>query len=567
MAKVKIIETALRDAHQSLIATRMRTSDMIPILEDLDKVGYFSLEAWGGATFDSCLRFLNEDPWERLKILNDNLKTPIQMLLRGQNLLGYKHYADDVVKAFVEKAYEDGVDVFRIFDALNDPRNMQMSIKTAKEQGAYVQGAISYTISPVHTIDKYVEFAKELEAMDCDAITIKDMAGLITPDVAKNLVTALKDETGLDINLHSHCTSGMTLMSYEAAIEAGVNMVDTAISPFSGGTSQPPTESVVAALKDTPFDTDLDLKTLSKIKIYFQELLEKYGALVDPLAAKVDTDVLLYQVPGGMLSNLVSQLKQQDALDRYEDVLLEIPKVRKDLGYPPLVTPTSQIVGVQSVMNVLSGERYKSVTKEVKEYLKGYYGKSPAPINQKMYDEFVGDEKIIDCRPADLLDPELDADRKYLEDQNLVKKDEDVLTYAMYPSIGEKYLKGEMVEEEIPKPKQEFSSSNIPTTYDVEVDGEVFNVKVLPTGYIEMEPSSKQIKPSAEGGITSSMQGMIVKLKVKKGDKIEEGDTVAVLEAMKMENDIKASHDGVVSDIFVDEGDTVEKDQLLMIVK
>lgn len=568
MSKVKIIETALRDAHQSLIATRMRTKDMVPILEDMDKAGYYSLEAWGGATFDTCIRFLNEDPWERLRTIKEHVtKTPIQMLLRGQNLVGYKHYADDVVKEFVEKSYENGVDIFRIFDALNDPRNMEMSIKTAKDQGAIVQGTISYTISPVHTIEKYVEFAKELEHMDCDVITIKDMAGLITPDVASRLVTALKDEIDLEVNLHSHCTSGMTLMSYQAAINAGVDIVDTAISPFAGGTSQPPTESVVAALKGTEYDTGIDLEILTKIKEYFAELNEKYNALFDPLASKVDTDVLMYQVPGGMLSNLVSQLKQQSAIDKYPDVLKEIPNVRKDLGYPPLVTPTSQIVGVQSVMNVLTDERYKNITKEVQEYLKGFYGKPPAEINQELYKKANGDEEPITCRPADLIEPELDDARKHLESENLLKKEEDLLTYVLYPTVGEKFLKGEAVEEEIPEPKVEYTASSIPTSYDVEVDGETFNVKILPTGYMEMEPSSKQIKSSIENGLKSAMQGMIVKLKVKVGDKVNEGDTVAVLEAMKMENDVKADKSGQVTDILVAEGDTVEKDDVLMVIE
>ena len=568
MAKVKIIETALRDAHQSLIATRMRTEDMLPIIEEMDKVGYFSLEAWGGATFDSCIRFLNEDPWERLRLFKENVsKTPLQMLLRGQNLVGYKHYADDVVKEFVEKSYENGIDVFRIFDALNDSRNMEMSIKTAKAQGAYVQGTISYTISPVHTIDSYVEFAKKLEAMDCDAITIKDMAGLITPIMAKDLVTALKEQTSLDVNLHSHCTSGLTLMSYQAAIEAGVDLVDTAISPFSGGTAQPSTESVVAALQSTEYDTGIDLAQLNIVKNYFAELAEKYQGLIDPLASKVDTDVLRYQVPGGMLSNLVSQLKQQDAIDKYEDVLNEIPHVRKDLGYPPLVTPTSQIVGVQSVMNVLMGKRYENITKEVKEYLKGAYGRAPAEINIDLYKKALGDEEAITCRPADLLEPELEAARKYVKENDLYTKEEDVLTYALYPTVAEKFLKGEAVAEEIPEPKTNFTASNIPNSYDVEVDGEVFNVKVLPTGYMEMEPGSGKVTSAVENGLHSSMQGMIVKLKVKVGDNVEEGDTVAVLEAMKMENDVKTDRSGKVTEILISEGDTVEKGSVLMVIE
>jgi pyruvate carboxylase subunit B len=568
MAKVKIIETALRDAHQSLIATRMRTEDMVPILEDMDKVGYFSLEAWGGATFDSCIRFLNEDPWERLTLFKEHVtKTPLQMLLRGQNLLGYKHYSDDVVKEFVEKSYENGIDVFRIFDALNDSRNMEMSIKTAKEQGAYVQGAISYTISPVHTIESYVDFAKTLESMDCDAITIKDMAGLITPDMASQLITALKDQTDLEVNLHSHCTSGMTLMSYQAAVEAGVDLLDTAISPFASGTSQPPTESVVAALESTSYETGIDLKQLSVIKDYFTELLKKYQGLIDPLASNVDTNVLIYQVPGGMLSNLVSQLKQQDAIDKYSEVLEEIPRVRKDLGYPPLVTPTSQIVGVQSVMNVLLGERYVNITKEVKDYIKGAYGKPPAEISQELYKQAVGDEEPMTCRPADLLEPELDAAREYLKSEGLYNKEEDVLTYVLYPAVGEKFLKGEAVAEEIPKPQTQFTTSSIPTSYDVEVDGEVFSVKVLPTGYMEMEPSSKQIKTSIEDGLVAAMQGMILKLKVKVGDHVEEGDSVAVLEAMKMENNVKSDRSGEVVEIIVSEGDTVEKGDVLMVIK
>lgn len=568
MTKVKIIETALRDAHQSLIATRMRTEDLVPILEDMDKVGYFSVEAWGGATFDTCIRFLNEDPWERLRIFKEHLKdTPIQMLLRGQNLVGYKHYADDVVEEFVTKSYENGVDVFRIFDALNDARNMQTAIKAAKDQGAYVQGTISYTISPVHTIPKYVEFAKQLAAMDCDAITIKDMAGLITPQIARDLITALKDELDLDINLHSHCTSGMALMSYQEAIDAGVDMLDTAISPFSGGTSQPPTESVVAALQKTKHDTGIKLESLTPIKEYFEDLNDKYQALLDPLSAKVDADVLLYQVPGGMLSNMVSQLKQQDAIDKYPDVLSEIPKVRKDLGYPPLVTPTSQIVGVQAVMNVLTGERYSNITKEVKDYLKGLYGKPPAPINMEVAKKANGDEEIITCRPADLIEDEMPKARKYVEDESLMEKPEDALTYALYPTVAEKFLKGEAVAEEIPEPKVEYSTSSIPTSYDVEVDGETFNVKVLPTGYMEMEPASQKIKEAVEGGLAASMQGMIVKLKVNKGDKVEIGDTVAVLEAMKMENDVKSDKAGEVTDIYISEGDTVEKDEVLMVIQ
>ena len=571
MKKIKIIETAYRDAHQSLLATRMRTRDMLPIAEKMDEVGFFSLEAWGGATFDSCIRYLNEDPWERLVELKEVLKkTPIQMLLRGQNLLGYRHYPDDIVRKFVEKSYENGVDVFRIFDALNDIRNMELAIKVAKEQGAHVQGTISYTISPFHTIEKYVEFAKELEALECDSITIKDMAGLISPHDTYELVKTLKEETDLMVNLHCHCTSGMTPMSYYAACQAGVDLLDTAISPLAWGTSQPPTESIVAALKGTPCDTGLDLKLLSDIKKYFEEIRKKYSGLIDPITERVDTDVLLYQIPGGMLSNLVSQLKEQNALDRYEDVLEEMPHVREELGYPPLVTPTSQIVGIQAVMNVLSGERYKNVSKEVKDYIKGFYGKPPAPVNQEISEMIIGDEKPIDCRPADLLEPELEKFRKEGEEMGIIKKEEDVLTYALYPAVAPKFLRGEAEEEEIPSPEKLAPSEApaLPTEYNVEVDGEVFDVKVVPTGYMEIESvGTKAPSGPVEGGVTCSMQGMILKLKVTAGDKVNEGDVVAVLEAMKMENDIHAPQSGVVEEVFVDEGDTVNPGEALMVIK
>lgn len=571
MKKIKIIETAYRDAHQSLLATRMRTRDMLPIAEKMDEVGFFSLEAWGGATFDSCIRYLNEDPWERLVELKEVLKkTPIQMLLRGQNLLGYRHYPDDIVRKFVEKSYENGVDVFRIFDALNDIRNMELAIKVAKEQGAHVQGTISYTVSPFHTIEKYVEFAKELEALECDSITIKDMAGLISPHDTYELVKRLKEETDLMVNLHCHCTSGMTPMSYYAACQAGVDLLDTAISPLAWGTSQPPTESIVAALKGTPCDTGLDLKLLSEIKKYFEDIREKYSGLIDPITERVDTDVLLYQIPGGMLSNLVSQLKEQNALDRYEDVLEEMPHVREELGYPPLVTPTSQIVGIQAVMNVLSGERYKNVSKEVKDYIKGFYGKPPAPVNQEIAEMIIGDEKPIDCRPADLLEPELEKFRKEGEEMGIIKKEEDVLTYALYPAVAPKFLRGEAEEEEIPSPEKVAPSEApaLPTEYNVEVDGEVFDVKVVPTGYMEIESAgTKAPSGPVEGGVTCSMQGMILKLKVTAGDKVNEGDVVAVLEAMKMENDIHAPQSGVVEEVFVDEGDTVNPGEALMVIK
>ncbi len=572
MKKIKIVETAFRDAHQSLMATRMRTRDMLPIAEEMDKVGYFSLESWGGATFDTCIRYLNEDPWERLRQLKEIVtRTPLQMLLRGQNLVGYKHYPDDIVRKFVEKSYENGIDVFRIFDALNDIRNMKMAIKVAKEQDAHVQATISYTVSPYHSLKSYVEFAQELEELGCDSVAVKDMAGLISPYDTYDLIKALKEETNLMVNLHCHCTSGMTPMSYYTACEAGVDLLDTAISPLSWGASQPPTESIVAALQNTPYDTGLDLKLLKEIKEYFEEIRKKYSSLIDPISEKIDTDVLIYQIPGGMLSNFVSQLKNQNALDRYEDVLKEVPRVRKDLGYPPLVTPTSQIVGIQAVMNVMNGERYGNVTKEVKDYIKGFYGRPPAPINEEVAHKIIGDEERITVRPADLLEPQLEQCRREAEERGIVKKEEDVLTYALYPQVAVKFLRGEIEEEEL-KPPEEASSkeepAGLPTEYSVDVDGEVFDVKITPVGYMEIEPTQGKVpRGNVEGAVNTTMQGMILKLKVNRGDQVNEGDVVAVLEAMKMENDVYASQSGTVEQIYVDEGDTVDAGDVLMVIK
>ena len=569
MAKVRFTETALRDAHQSLLATRMRTRDMIPIAEEMDKVGYFSVEAWGGATFDTCIRYLNEDPWDRLRQLKSEFNnTPIQMLLRGQNLVGYKHYPDDIVTKFVEKSYENGVDIFRVFDALNDIRNMEQTIKVAKDQGAHVQGTISYTISPVHSLDDFVNLAKDLEALDCDSVAIKDMAGLITPTAAYELVSKLKEETDLLVDLHCHCTSGMTPISYYAACQAGVDILDTAISPLAWGTSQPPTESMVAALQGTPFDTGLDLKLLTHIKKYFDDIKEKYLGILDPISESVDTDVLLYQIPGGMLSNLISQLKEQNALDRYDDVLDEMPRVRKDMGYPPLVTPTSQIVGIQSVMNVLSGERYKNVSNEVKEYMKGMYGKPPAPVNAEISKKIIGDEEVITCRPADLLEPEFDKFKSEGEEKGFVKSDEDALTYALYPPIAPKFLKGELEEEELVQPHalDENDGIGIPTEYNVEVDGDVFEVKIMPTGFMEVSETG-EITDAIPGAVPSAIQGMVIKLNVNVGDKVTKGSTICVIEAMKMENDIQSEVDGVVKEIFIEPGDAVSIGDTLMVIE
>ena len=441
MSKVKVTETILRDAHQSLIATRMTTEEMIPTFEMLDKVGYESLECWGGATFDACLRFLNEDPWERLRIMKNSIKnTKLQMLFRGQNILGYRHYSDDVVEYFVRKSIANGIDIIRIFDALNDPRNLQTAIKATIKEGGHVQAAMSYTISPVHTTDKFVELAKQLEEMGANSICVKDMAGLLTPFTTYELIKKLKDSIKLPIQLHTHYTTGMASMSMLKAIEAGVDVIDTALSPFALGTSQPATEVMVAALKGTQFDTGLDLNLLSEISKFYAPLREKYIAsgMLSPKALAVDANCLLYQLPGGMISNLISQLKDAGKEDKFNDVLSEVPKVRLESGYPPLVTPTSQIVGSQAVLNVIGGERYKLVSKEFKALVRGEYGKTPAPIDPLFRKKIIGDEEPIDCRPADLLSPELDKLRA--EIAQYIEQDEDVLSYALFEKVALKFF-------------------------------------------------------------------------------------------------------------------------------
>lgn len=442
MAKpVKITETVLRDAHQSLIATRMTTDEILPIVEKMDKIGYHSLEAWGGATFDSCLRFLNEDPWERLRKIKDKAKnTPLQMLFRGQNILGYRHYADDIVEYFVQKSIANGIDILRIFDALNDVRNLECAIKACKKEKGHVQATVCYTTSEFHTNEKFVKMAKQLEDMGADSICIKDMAGLLLPYTTYDLVKAMKETVKIPIQLHTHYTSGEASMVYLKAIEAGVDVVDCAMSPMAMGTSQPPTEPLVAALQGTPYDTGYDLDKLIEISDYFKPLREKYIAsdLMNPKVMGVDVSTLKYQVPGGMLSNLVSQLKQQGREDAYEEVLKEVPRVRADLGYPPLVTPSSQIVGTQAVLNVLMGERYKMVSKETKGLVKGEYGKCPAEISPEIIKKTIGDEKRITCRPADLLKPELETLKK--ECAQWIEQDEDVLSYALFGQVAVKYF-------------------------------------------------------------------------------------------------------------------------------
>lgn len=441
MAKVGITETVLRDAHQSLIATRMTTEQILPIVEKMDQIGYHSLEAWGGATFDACLRFLNEDPWERLRKIKDKAKnTKLQMLFRGQNILGYRHYADDVVEYFVQKSIANGIDIIRIFDALNDVRNLQTAINAAKKEKGHVQATVCYTISPVHNIPAFVKLAKDLENAGADSICIKDMAGLLTPYVAYDLVKEMKSAVKIPIQLHTHYTSGVASMTYLKAVEAGVDVIDCAISPMAMGTSQPPTEPMVATLQGTEYDTGLDLAALSEIADYFRPLREEYlkSGLLNPKVLMVDINTLLYQVPGGMLSNLVSQLKEQGKEDKLDEVLKEVPRVREDFGYPPLVTPTSQIVGTQAVLNVLMGERYKMISKESKALVRGEYGKTPVEIKPEIVKKIIGDEKRITCRPADLIKPELKTLREKAKPYMI--QDEDVLSYALFEQVAEKFF-------------------------------------------------------------------------------------------------------------------------------
>lgn len=441
--KLYITDTILRDAHQSQAATRMRIEDMLPALEKLDAAGYWSLECWGGATFDACMRFLSEDPWERLRTLKKHMpNTKLQMLLRGQNILGYKHYADDVVDMFVKKSIENGIDVIRIFDALNDTRNMEQAMKSCKKYGGICEAAMSYTVSPVHNEDYFVELAKTLEKMGADVICIKDMANLLLPYNAYSLVKKLKENISVPIHLHTHNTTGTGDMTYLMAAQAGVDIVDCALSPFANGTSNPSTEALVATLQGTERDTGLDLAKLGDIAAHFRKVADRMKAegILDPKVLNVDTKTLIYQVPGGMLSNLLSQLKQANAEDKYYDVLAEVPKVRKDFGYPPLVTPTSQIVGTQAVLNVLSGERYKMITKESKGLLRGEYGRLPAPVNEEVRKKAIGDDKVITCRPADLIEPELKTYADEMKAKGLGKCEEDVLSYALFPQVAEKFL-------------------------------------------------------------------------------------------------------------------------------
>lgn len=553
--KIAVTDVALRDGHQSLLATRMLTSDMLKIAEKMDKVGYWSLETWGGATFDSCIRFLNEDPWERIRNLKKTMpNTKMQMLLRGQNLLGYRHYADDVVEKFVETAVKNGVEVFRVFDALNDTRNMKASFDAIKKQKAHIQGCISYAVTPVHTIEKYAELAKELEKMGADSICIKDMSGLLKPYIAEELVKAIKQKTSLPLSVHSHSTTGMSVATLIKAIEAGADMIDTAISPLSMGTSHSPTESMVEILKNTEFDTQLDLALLSEIAEYFKEAKKKYADYASSFTG-VDTRILLSQVPGGMLSNLENQLREQNALDKLDDVLKEITVVQKDFGYPPLVTPTSQIVGTQSVFNVLFG-RYNKLTAESKNLLIGNYGRTPAKPDADLVKKALQElaiEKTTDCRPADLLPNELDKLRAELEEKKLLDNisDEDLMTYAMFPQVAPKFFaeRANGPVEIKPSENKKSSSKKGAEAYIVNVDGVDYNVSVREEGTILIDAGNTASAPKASGDgkvITAPVAGTVFKLPLSENSEVVSGDTVIILESMKMELEVKTSDAGKV---------------------
>lgn len=595
--KITVTDTVLRDAHQSLLATRMRTEDMLPICDKLDRVGYWSLEVWGGATFDSCVRFLKEDPWERLRQLKAALpNTRLQMLLRGQNLLGYRHYSDDVVKAFVAKAAVNGIDVFRIFDAMNDVRNLRVAIEAVKAAGKHAQGTIAYTTSPVHTTDAFVAQAKAMQAMGIDSIAIKDMAGLLTPYATFELVKALKSEVDLPVFIHSHDTAGLGAMCQLKAIEAGADHIDTAISSLAWGTSHPGTESMVAALKGSEFDTGLDLELIQEIGMYFHAVRKKYHQFESEFTG-VDTRVQVNQVPGGMISNLANQLKEQGALNRMNEVLDEIPRVRADLGFPPLVTPTSQIVGTQAFFNVLAGERYKTITNEVKLYLQGRYGKAPGKVDEQLRKQAIGSEEVIDVRPADLLKPELARLRE--EIGNLAKSEEDVLTFAMFPDIGRKFLEereaGTLKPEELlPMPSGQGAApvggEGVPTEFVVDVHGESYRVDITGVGVkgdgkrhfylsidgmpeeVVFEPlnefvagsGGKRKQAGAPGDVSTTMPGNIVDVLVKEGDTVKAGQAVLITEAMKMETEVQAPIAGKVKAVHVAKGDRVNPGEVLV---
>ncbi|MHB8481721.1 MAG: sodium-extruding oxaloacetate decarboxylase subunit alpha [Nitrospiria bacterium] len=606
---IKITDTTLRDAHQSLIATRLRTEDMLPIAPKIDQVGYWSVEMWGGATFDAALRYLNEDPWERIRKLKAVMpRTPFQMLLRGQNIVGYRNYADDVVEKFIETAIGNGIQIIRIFDALNDFRNIKTAIKAVARYGGKTEGTLCYTVSPVHPIDAFVDMAKRLEDMGSDTICIKDMAGILSPYIASQLVEKIKKSTSVPLHLHSHDTSGMAVATNLKAIEGGIDIIDGAISSLANGTSQPPTEVFVNILKGGPYDPVMDLNLLAEIAEYFREVRKKYKSYESDYTG-VDPNVLIYQIPGGMTSNLASQLNEQKALGRMKEVLDEVPKVRKDLGYPPLVTPASQIVGTQATLNVLTGERYKVITTETRNFLKGLYGAPPAPINEEVRKRAVSDEEIIEGRPADFIEPELEKNKNELRDK--IKNIEDLISYTLFPKIALEFFslreKGQ-----INKPVNDPVKNNqaapqvpilAPSEFNIKVHGETYHVKVGGMGHqgeggrpyfiylddqleevmveslVEIVPSEegridkkvggRSTRPRAtqQGDITAAMPGTVMKIKVQAGDKVRAGDTVLIVEAMKMENEVHTPIAGEVKAIYVVEGDKINPDEVLVMVR
>jgi len=610
MKKINITELVLRDGHQCHIATRLRTEDMLPICPQLDNQNFWSIEAWGGATFDACVRYLKEDPWERLIKLRKALpNSQIQMLLRGQNLLGYRHYSDDVVDLFVKKAADNGVDVFRVFDAMNDIRNIELSIKSVKKYKKHAQGTISYTTSPVHNIEYFVKLAKQIEELGSDTLAIKDMAGLLTPKVTKDLVEALVKNVAIPIHIHSHATSGLGSLNLMAAVEAGATMIDTCNSSFSEGASHPTTESIVAALEGWGYKTDIDLAGLEEISEYLKEVRKKYWQFESEFTG-LDPRVLVNQVPGGMISNLSSQLKDQSALHRMDEVLKEIPNVRKDLGYPPLVTPTSQIVGTQAALNVITGERYKSITSEVKNYFLGQYGKAPGETNKEIKTKAIGDQQPITCRPADKLKPEVANLR--VKAESFAKTDEDILTYAMFPDIGTIFLQernaGTLQPEELLDKANMLKQGDhyAPSEFNITLHGETYHIKLTGSGhageaerpfYVSVDGISEEVlvetldevlinpnnqssngekakgsekttsarpKPNHEGCVTTAMPGTIVDIKVNIGDKVSAGDGLVVIEAMKMENEIQAPKNGTIMAIHIAKGDSVSPNETLL---
>ena len=582
-----ITDVVLRDAHQSLFATRMRIDDMLPIAEKLDQVGFWSLESWGGATFDACIRYLGEDPWERIRRFKEAMpNTPQQMLFRGQNILGYRHYADDIVDKFVERAATNGVDVFRVFDAINDMRNLETAIKSVRKYGKHAQGTMSYTISPVYTIDSWLDMARAIESMGADSLCIKDMAGLLKPYVAYELITKLKKTVSIPIHMQCHATTGLSTPTYIKAIEAGIDNVDTAISSMSMTYGHSPTETIVSLLQATERDTGLDMKLLEEIASYFREVRKKYAKFEGSLKG-IDSRILVAQVPGGMLTNLENQLREQNAADKLDEVLDEIPRVREDLGFIPLVTPTSQIVGTQAVLNVLTGERYRNITKETEGVLKGEYGTTPAPVNTELQAKVLDGSDAITCRPADLLEPEFEKQRTALlglakeEGISLVNEVDDTLTYTLFPQVGWKFLKNRNnpdVFEPVPCEEDVLTSASKTKAdsgvYTVKVEGKAYVVKVTDGGDVShlgevkggLVPAPKvTVSPKGEAvEIPAPLAGNVFNVSVELGDSVAEGDVILVLEAMKMETEIRSTHSGIVSEIFVNTGDAVKVGDVLL---